>query len=117
MLKNERKTIQKTIRTLLQQKETEKLNAQLEFIENIKDDSRKMFQAIKEINRQDSKRKLLIDGERTWPNIKPKATGNNHNIFPQRPVQQRCRKDPRNTNKRNENTIYTTRSRQRSQQI
>ena len=34
-LKNERKTSQKTIRTLLQQKETEKLNAQLEFIENI----------------------------------------------------------------------------------
>ena len=33
MLKNERKTIQKTITTLLQQKETEKLNAQLEFIE------------------------------------------------------------------------------------
>ena len=36
MLKYERKKSQKTIRTLLQQKETEKLNAQLEFIENIK---------------------------------------------------------------------------------
>ena len=37
MLKNERKTIQKTMRTLLEQKETEELNAKLEFIENIKD--------------------------------------------------------------------------------
>jgi len=63
ILKQDRRTIQKTIRKLLQQKETEKLNAQLETIENIKDDSRKMFEAIKEINRQDSKRKLLIDGE------------------------------------------------------
>ena len=31
ILNNERKTIHKTIRTLLQQKESEKLNAQLEF--------------------------------------------------------------------------------------
>ena len=47
MLKNDRKTIQKTIRTLLHRKKQKKLNAQIEFIENIKDDSRKMFQAIK----------------------------------------------------------------------
>ena len=62
-LKKERKTIQKEIRSILQQKEKEKLDAQLEFIEQVKDDSQKMFQAIKEINKQSGKRKLLVDGE------------------------------------------------------
>ena len=63
VLKKERKMIQNEIRSLLRQREEAKLNAQLEFIESVKDDSRKMFQAIKEINRQDSKGKLLVDGE------------------------------------------------------
>ncbi len=62
-LKKERKTIEKKIRKILREREEDKINKQLESIENTKDDSRKMFHAIKELSRQDGNKKLLIDGE------------------------------------------------------
>ena len=83
--------------------------AQLEFIENIKHDSRKMFQAIKTKNRQDSKSKLLIDGEHgqtSNPKQQVKIVTSFFKI--------QLNKDAVKKYKKNENTIYTFRNHQRS---
>ena len=62
MGKKERKKVLNEIRTLIRAEENRKVNEKLEHIENVTDDSRKMFYAIKDLQKQQTTKKLLIDG-------------------------------------------------------